>query len=430
MLSVTSLSQTVSGFSLPSPLNESFTRQSNNPVKLPCSTAGLGKRFAPTLSTALVAAALLLTASLQGADFHDVKGEPGLSYLNDRIKAGPLSVHILRVDRSRKDLSLYSAHAKDKVLGVSMLADQARAVPAKFGRALAAVNGDFYVRDTPGFAGDPRGLQIINGELISGPDTACVWIDAEENPHLDHAKGEFSVIWPDDKKTAIGLNQQRTSGRAVLYTPTYGPSTRTSGGRDIVLERDGDSPWLPLQVNQTYRARVREIRTNGNTRLVPDAMVLSMTPQLLASRPELAPGSVLKISTGTAPELKGVRAAIGGGPALIENGTSSFTAKSAPPGASDWTQRSKYERHPRAAVGWSATHIYLLVVDGRQSGSVGIKLADLADYMLRLGCTEAMNLDGGKSAQMWLSGEIVNEPCQGEDTVANSLIVVRRPKNP
>jgi len=39
-----------------------------------------------------------------------------------------------------------------------------------------------------------------------------------------------------------------------------------------------------------------------------------------------------------------------------------------------------------------------------------------------------MNLDGGKSAQMWMNGRIMNSPCQGEDTVASSLLVVRSPK--
>jgi exopolysaccharide biosynthesis protein len=37
-----------------------------------------------------------------------------------------------------------------------------------------------------------------------------------------------------------------------------------------------------------------------------------------------------------------------------------------------------------------------------------------------------MNLDGGKSAQMWMNGQIMNSPAQGEDTVANALFVVRR----
>jgi exopolysaccharide biosynthesis protein len=100
----------------------------------------------------------------------------------------------------------------------------------------------------------------------------------------------------------------------------------------------------------------------------------------------------------------------------------------APPGvARDYSQRSKYERHPRSAIGWSPTHFYFVVVDGRQpSLSMGMKLAELAQYMAKLGCTDAMNLDGGKSSQLWFNGQIVNSPCQNEDTVANSLLLVRK----
>jgi hypothetical protein len=354
------------------------------------------------------------------------RSEPGLSYTNHKVANVPWSIHVLKIDRSHKDLGFYSAHARDKVLAVSYIREQASAVPREVGRALAGVNGDFYVRDQPTYAGDPRGLQIMNGELISAPDTVCVWFDTSGNPHLDEVKGLFHVTWPDGRKTPFGLNQQRRSNAAVLFTPTLGASTRASGGRELILEKDGDGPWLPLQASQTYRARVREISTNGNTRLVPETMVLSLGPQLLADLPDIAAGAVLQISTATAPDLKGVKAALAGGPALIKDGKA-FTQKTAPPGTRDYAERSKYERHPRSAIGWSPTHVYLVTVDGRQPGlSVGIKLAELAEYFVGLGCTDAMNFDGGKSAQMWLNGRIVNSPAQDEDTVANSLLVIRK----
>ena len=353
---------------------------------------------------------------------------PGVSYTNVTMPDVPWSIHVLKIDRSRQELAFYSAHARNQVLGVGLLAEQARAVPRELGRAIAAVNGDFYVRDDPTYAGDPRGLQIINRELLSAPDTVSVWFDTDGNPHLDEVKADFNVTWPDGRKTRFGLNQQRDHGMAVLYTPTYGSSTRVRGGRDLILERDGDDPWLPLQAGQTYRARVRAVRNGGDTPLVPNTMVLSLAPELLAGVPAAAPGAALQISTATTPDLKGARAAISGGPALIRDGKP-FAQRTPPPQAMrDYSQRSKYERHPRSAVGWSPTHVYLVTVDGRQPGlSMGMKLAELADFMADLGCTEAMNFDGGKSAQMWLNGRIVNSPCQGEDTVANSLLVIRKP---
>jgi len=125
--------------------------------------------------------------------------------------------------------------------------------------------------------------------------------------------------------------------------------------------------------------------------------------------------------------LSGVQAAIAGGPALIKDGQA-FTLKNPPPGApGGYAEGSKYQRHPRSAVGWSPTHIYFIVVDGRQPGlSVGMKLAELAEYFASLGCTEAMNFDGGKSAQLWFNDRIMNSPVNKEDTVASSLLLVRK----
>src|SRR5205814_647371 len=101
-----------------------------------------------------------------------------------------------------------------------------------------------------------RGLQLVDGELVSAPSTVCVWFDTERNPHLDEVKGDFKITWPDGQSIPFGLNEQRRSNMVVLYTPTYGTSTRVSQGRDIILEKDGDGPWLPLQASQSYRARV------------------------------------------------------------------------------------------------------------------------------------------------------------------------------
>jgi hypothetical protein len=366
-------------------------------------------------------------AEARVATFAESQSEPGITYTNVKIASAPWSIHVVKIDRSRKDLTFFSAHARGKVLGVSVLADQARAIPPDFGRAIAGVNGDFYDRDNPTYAGDPRGLQIIHGEMISAPDTVCVWFDPEGNPHLDEVKGNFTATWPNGRKTPFGLNQRRRSGMATLYTPTYGPSTRASGGRELILQKEGDSAWLPLQTSQQYRARVREISTNGNSRLAADVMVLSFPPDLLARLPEIAPGDVIQISTETTPHLKKVKMAIAGGPAIIKDGKP-FALRSAPPGVGrNYSEASKYQQHPRSAVGWSPTHVYLVTVDGRQPGlSVGMRLAELAEFMADLGCTDAMNLDGGKSAQMWMNGQIMNSPAQGEDTVANALFVVRR----
>ena len=89
------------------------------------------------------------------------------------------------------------------------------------------------------------------------------------------------------------------------------------------------------------------------------------------------------------------------------------------------------KRNPRTAVGLDADGIKLiiLVVDGRKPGvSVGMSYDELAAEMLRLGCRDALNLDGGGSSIMAVrdtaGGELhtLNNPSDGhERAVANVL---------
>jgi exopolysaccharide biosynthesis protein len=88
-------------------------------------------------------------------------------------------------------------------------------------------------------------------------------------------------------------------------------------------------------------------------------------------------------------------------------------------------------RHPRTAVGLDAkgTTLVLLVVDGRKPGAaVGMSYDELGAEMLRLGCRQALNLDGGGSSIMAVREpntrryRTLNAPTDGrERAVANVL---------
>ncbi len=88
-------------------------------------------------------------------------------------------------------------------------------------------------------------------------------------------------------------------------------------------------------------------------------------------------------------------------------------------------------RHPRTVVGLNqdATKLVLLVVDGRKPGvALGMSYDELAAELFRLGCHDALNLDGGGSSVLAVrdsaNGEfkILNQPTDGrERAVANVL---------
>ncbi|MBR0068400.1 MAG: phosphodiester glycosidase family protein, partial [Kiritimatiellae bacterium] len=69
--------------------------------------------------------------------------------------------------------------------------------------------------------------------------------------------------------------------------------------------------------------------------------------------------------------------------------------------------------HPRTAFGLSRDRktFVILAVDGRQPGySEGATCADLADLLLREGCWDAINMDGGGSTSLVIYDRKHNRP--------------------
>ncbi|MBI2419460.1 MAG: phosphodiester glycosidase family protein [Ignavibacteriales bacterium] len=101
-------------------------------------------------------------------------------------------------------------------------------------------------------------------------------------------------------------------------------------------------------------------------------------------------------------------AGIGGGPCLLKDGQVYITYNQEVFWDSGVALSS---RQPRTAIGFTPdNHVILLVADGRQTISDGLTLPELAQVMQGLGCTNAMNLDGGGSSQMCVKNTVLNLP--------------------
>lgn len=96
-------------------------------------------------------------------------------------------------------------------------------------------------------------------------------------------------------------------------------------------------------------------------------------------------------------------------------------------------------RHPRTAIGVKPDgRVILLTVDGRNANSAGMSLFELRKIMKWLGCTSAINLDGGGSTTLWIQGfpdnGVINYPTDnklwdhsGERKVANVILLKKKP---
>ncbi|MGM9476616.1 phosphodiester glycosidase family protein [Pedobacter sp. GSP4] len=95
-------------------------------------------------------------------------------------------------------------------------------------------------------------------------------------------------------------------------------------------------------------------------------------------------------------------------------------------------------RHPRTCLGIKPNgRVILLTVDGRNENSAGMSLFELTKLMRWLGCTSAINFDGGGSTTLWVSGMpdngVINYPTdnkkwdhEGQRKVANVILVKKK----
>lgn len=86
-------------------------------------------------------------------------------------------------------------------------------------------------------------------------------------------------------------------------------------------------------------------------------------------------------------------------------------------------------RYPRAALAIAGDRLLAVACDGRTPRDAGMTLLDLADGLIRLGATDALNLDGGGSASLVHAGRLRNRPreAHGADlldgrTIATAIV--------
>ena len=121
---------------------------------------------------------------------------------------------------------------------------------------------------------------------------------------------------------------------------------------------------------------------------------------------------------GSAAVKKGVYNGVDFGPFLIVNGKSAEVK-----GNGGWGL------HPRTVIGQRQDGIVvMLIIDGRQAGSIGVDLNVAIDIMERFNVYNAANLDGGASTVLAVEGKLINKPVawssSGERGVPTAWVVV------
>jgi exopolysaccharide biosynthesis protein len=107
---------------------------------------------------------------------------------------------------------------------------------------------------------------------------------------------------------------------------------------------------------------------------------------------------------------------LGAGPLLLQNSSIVLNAE-----AEQFSNAFATQAAPRSAVGITTSGDLLLVAIHNSPAGPGPTLAELAQIMSQLGSTNALNLDGGSSASLYLGGRLLNRNSRTAARVNNGL---------
>ena len=362
---------------------------------------------------------------------------PGVTYRRFVDARGPWLVSLVRMDLRRAGLELRHVRALDSLRGRERTTSIARRATAAGARVLAAVNADFFDLKS----GENENNQVVGGEWWKGVKVTDSPYDTYDNVHAQFAMDSArrpsidrylfdGQAWARGVGTPILTLNATPTGTiegTALFTPRYGATTPRDTTRQIV---EASLLAIGFRGDTAMFVRRGSVATNSGSPIPRDGAVLSAYGARAREVQAMSDGDTVRILLATLPRLAhGGRPAllVGGWPRILRDGRNVAGDAATVEGT---ISRNAEARHPRTAIGFSrdGATLYLMVVDGRSTTSVGMTLRELADQMRRLGAWQALNFDGGGSTTMVIDDAIVNAPSDaaGEREVGNALLVLRK----
>lgn len=352
---------------------------------------------------------------------------PGVEYTTYSAP-GPNDVYVVSIERSRPEYKLRMGLAQKKRNFTAH--ETARTIASRYDSppnhdVLAAVNGSRFNWDGIGITG-----YVADGGNYIQPQYSeretCIYTDAhwlQINRSVSTQGG--TITFADDSTLAAQqCNFTEAADTITVYTPIWDTSTRTTfQGTEVILS----DVSYPMRPNKNVSGVVTAVRTGAqslNNAIPAGGMVISANgtdAATLAASAVVGQRISVRFHSGQG-NYNNAQLMITGLGWILKDGAA-YT--------SNWTHYGSGDtgRNPRLLLAWNATHTFLVIVDGRQTQSVGMSFQEEADFLLgTLHATDAINLDGGGSATMVVNGQLKNSPSDGaERALADSIMVIKEP---
>ena len=270
--------------------------------------------------------------------------------------------------------------------------------------SIVAINGGFFKPQT----GVPLGTLMIDKKIYTGPiyDRVALGI-SKDGYDVGRVQLDGKIIGNNQEIKIDNINQPRMLSSYILaYTRDWGKYAPVSPQYGVQLQIVGN----------------KITAASANPLSIPENGYVLVGPKSKLGK--LFGADYVDVEIKTNPKWENVQHIISGGPYLLKDNQIfiDMTAQKL---------QSIGGRNPRTAIGYTEdNNLILVAVDGREGSSVGLTLVELAKLMKTLGCTNAINLDGGGSTVMYIKGQIVNHPHQpGGIALSNALVISKKSTN-
>jgi hypothetical protein len=393
------------------------------------------KAEADALRTKVIAAGLSGSSLYTGWD-----GEP------DDIagSTGPWHLQVLTIDPKTFRGTL------DATYGLDIEQRETTSTLATLTGATAAINAGFFVLDPKsGAPGDPAGIGVYDGRLVSEPTNGRpALVLGPRGTSVDRFtwRGELRGLGKplpldglnrvpglirncggtaDDLPTSKPLHDTTCTDpdELIAFDASYGVATPSGPGAEVILDRRG----IVTAIRTTTRGGA--IPEGGRTVQAIGNLVAPLLATAKIGKP-LSIRSTLLDDHGRPVALSRRTTIVNGGPELIRD--SRIHATAAADGMVQDTASFYYgwvhKRNPRTIAGVDDHgRTVLITADGRNVNSLGLSISEEAAVAKSFHLTEAINLDGGGSTTMVANGKVLNTPSDatGERPVGDALVVTK-----
>ncbi|KST62538.1 phosphodiester glycosidase family protein [Mastigocoleus testarum] len=279
--------------------------------------------------------------------------------------------------------------------------------------AAAAINGGFFNRKNR----LPLGAIRQNGQWLSSPILnrgAIAWNDSGQF-YMGRLSLRETLIAPNQQKLTIStLNSGYVQTGIARYTPVWGLAYIPLTDNEVVLVVRKNRIFSKLQTNKAGEQSI-PIPRDGyliTSRGAGNNQLLNLTV-----------GSVLRIASSSFPvEFNRYPHILGAGPLLLQNRRIVLDAT-----RENFSKAFARQKAVRSAICTTASGRLIIAAVHNRVGGKGPTLAEHAQLMQRMGCINALNLDGGSSTSLYLGGQLVDRSPNTAARVHNGIGIFLQP---